>query len=263
MHIRAEPPGYGEFPARKLLVDHGDHPPHVGVSLLERHTWLEPRDGLIAEVPDPDLRAIEAERREHRGFDPQHPEVGRHHADDLPHQSVECQRAANDTGVTREAALPVAVTEHRREGRSPGIVFGTERPAQKRRYAQERERAVRNAYDHHPLGLFQSGHRAVRVVPHPDVLEGLGFVSIGEIRRRCLREVDVPANAGGGVPNAHEVFRILIRKRLQQHTVNHGEHCRGGADAQSNREDGHGREHAVAAERSECDAKVLPERSHD
>ena len=43
-----------------------NQPRDVGVGLLDRDARLQPRDALIAEVAEEDLRAIEAERQDDR-----------------------------------------------------------------------------------------------------------------------------------------------------------------------------------------------------
>jgi hypothetical protein len=127
-------------------------------------------------------------------------------------------------------------------------------PPERRLDAQHAERAVGDEQALHALGLADPGHGHGRVVPHPDVVEGLPLVAVYEIGRGGLvQERDV--HPGRGVPHADEAFRLVERQRLQQHAVDDAEDRRVRAEAEAERENGYGAEERRAEQpaRDEAD----------
>ncbi len=115
--IRAEP-GFLEHLAGETrrhgepLEHRGDHARHVRVRLLDRHLGLQACDALIAEMPDEDLRAVDAHRQDQLRILGEKAEAGGKHADDLRRRPVDGDLAADDAGVAAKFALPVRMGQH-------------------------------------------------------------------------------------------------------------------------------------------------------
>ncbi len=106
-----------------------------------------------------------------------------------------------------------------------------------------------------PLRLPTPGDRNLRAIPRPDVFEHPLVVAIGEIRRGTLIH-DGEVQARPAVIQADEPLRLVEGQRLQQHAVDHAEDRGVGADADRQREKGHGAERRAAPQRAQRVAEV-------
>jgi hypothetical protein len=75
-------------------------------------------------------------------------ESGRHHANHVARAAVEEDIASHSLGVACVGALPEAIGDYRGLGNAGTVVFGGERAAQNRRYAEQGQ---------HPAGDKRSG----------------------------------------------------------------------------------------------------------
>lgn len=69
----------------------------------------------------------------------------------------------------------------------------------------------------------------------------------------------IPATTGFLDDGAHQVRDILVRKRIDQHGVNHAEHRRRGANAQSERSSRHERKPGVVPKIANSKTKIAYE----
>jgi hypothetical protein len=102
------------------------------------------------------------------------------------------ERTPDDGGVATEAALPVAVGEYDRLGRSRRVVSLRKPPAQQRLHSQGIEHSVGDEERHRHLWLGNTGEAHARGTPQSEVLKGPVLLAIREIDGR--RTADRPGN---------------------------------------------------------------------
>ncbi len=136
--------------------------------------------------------------------------------------------------IASKFALPVGVAQHHCFRTAGRIVLFTECPADHRLYAQDRKDAIRNVDCINLLRLTYSGDGGGIAIPDAGFFErailfaisevsGGGRVQLFETKARC------------DMPHAHYAVRLGIRKRLEQHSVNHTENGAVRADANRQR----------------------------
>ncbi len=181
-------------------------------------------------------------------------QAGGQHADDIVGFAVDANRAADDVGVTPEAVLPEAVTDHEDAVVAQHGFVGTEAAAELRLDAQDGKEVAGDAEPEGPLGRFAGcgkAHLRKAVAGHLPVAAHLGL-QIEVVGRR-----DPAARVLGSAPiDAVHMIAVAVRQRAKEHLVEYAERRRVGADAESERDDGDEGEAGRATERPDGEAEV-------
>jgi len=250
-HSAREPRRGGE-----AVEHHRDHPGHVRVRLLDADPRLQPRDRLVAEVPDEHLGPVEAEGQQHVGVAVEEAKAARQDPDDLARLSVHDHLLPHRIGLRSERPLPVGVAQHHPFGRGGRVVFGRERPAQVGAHAQNREEGVADEERVDSLWIPAPCYRDRCPVPQGDVLEGTPLLPVGHVGGRSLVQQG-HVDPGRGVPHGDQPVGLVVRERLEQHAVDDAEDGRARPDAQRERDHGDQREQRGTHEGPDGAANVL------
>jgi hypothetical protein len=224
----------------------------VGIGLLERHPWFEPRQSLKAEVTQDDARTIEPLRQDYVDVGVEEAEARGHDADDGAGDRVDGHRSSDNRGITAEPPLPVSVHEDDGFRRSRRVVFAGEPSPQRRRDAECLKDAVCDAQVANLLWFGKSRDRDAAARPQPELLERSPLLPVREEHRRRHVEVAVvEADPGCRVPDADQLVRARIRQRLEEHAVDDAEDGRVGANADRQSHQSDDGEHRRAHETTE------------
>ncbi len=150
--LEAEPRG-----SRESVHNDGKHAGDVGIELLEGGTRLEPAEGLVAEVAEENLVALKLERGEEGKvvLVEKTKSLG-HDADDLAAFAIYDEGLADSGRIAAEFVAPVTIGEDHSFESAGRIVFFSEGAAEKRRDAEERKGAVRDAHRRDLFGFGDS-----------------------------------------------------------------------------------------------------------
>jgi hypothetical protein len=221
----------------------GDHAQPVGAAVLERFR--------VEDEGHPELRALRDREAEAAGHDARHGSLS----------AFEGDRLADDRTVAAEAALPELEGED--GGRiAPGLfVFRIEGAAEHRGDAQQRKERRRDGLAPQALGRgpLDERHVVLRVSGHGRERPVLR-APVDEVQRRGGEAVDVPG--GVRVDHAHELRRLRVGQRAKHRGVHDRENGRVEADAEREREDGHGGKARALAESPQRVTDVLEELCH-
>jgi hypothetical protein len=129
-------------------------------------------------------------------------------------------------------------------------------PTAEHRLNTERlEHAVGHGAQPRLLGVADPGYGHSAVCEESEVLEGPVFVAIGEVEIRRQPE-RAGIQTGRDVPQAHELVRLRVRQRLEQHGVDDTEDRGVRADSEREREHGRERERGPAQQPAKRIAKI-------
>ena len=163
----------------------------------------------------------------------------RHDADDRVGATVESDRAPHRARIAAEAPLPQPVTEDRHV--LPGLIVRLdERPADRRRHAQDREHRGRDTNAGDPLRIARAGQLVLRRAIRADARERA--LERGEIDEVGRRHPDL-SGAPEPLVDQHQPLRLGVSQRTQQHRVHQAEDCAVGPDSEGQGDHGDGREH--------------------
>src|SRR5947209_7503023 len=82
----------------------------IGLSLLQRHAWLQTRKRLIAEITQKHFVGIDLQRQQQRRVVIEETEALRHDPDDFARTTIEEDLPSDDVGIAAELCLPESVT---------------------------------------------------------------------------------------------------------------------------------------------------------
>jgi hypothetical protein len=177
---------------------------------------------LEVEAADEHLGSVRPNREEDLGILIEESKARREYADDLPRPGIDDHLTPDDPRIATELPLPVGVTQHRPLRGCGRVVFPGEAAAHERLDPKHAERPVGDEQGLNALRFSGARDRHGRVVPEADVLEDAALLAIHEVGGcRLVRERE--PQAGRGVPDANQPFRLAEWKRLQQDTVHDAE----------------------------------------
>ena len=227
-------PVLGELPrdSRRDCVD-------LEPRLLERHIGLHSAHDAQKLLAARALGHLGPERHPrlevvgHRGVRGQQQlERGGHHPDDRRRLPVEEDAPPDDGRIAAVPPLPQGIAQEDARGRVPPLVVARERAAEGSFGAQHREEIRRHESDPQLLRLaFARQRRAVR----PDRAEaGEELRPLPQIRELRTRQGRARVAGLGHVgPHERQPGGFAVRKRRQQHRVDHAEDRGAGADPEA------------------------------
>src|SRR5690349_11572895 len=189
-------------------------------------------------------------------------EAARHDADDGVAGVIDFQRLPDDVWIAAKVALPEAVVENNNGVAAVLRIVWLDVAAEKRAYTKEAPGILCDVNARDVFRQFATGDLHVRVVK---AKRRINWTCKAQHIKLCLAK---------GKPNrlvrmllvdddrVHDAVGACVGKRVQQDGVDEGEHCRGGADAEREREHGDGGEARVAEEGAKAVAQILPECVH-
>jgi len=259
-HGRPELEGVRLSPAGRTHVSFkvdGQHAVDIGVGVGHRDARLQPRQSTAAEVRGR-LGQIEAHGQNQIHGNLAQREARGHHADHFAGPPVDRDRGPNHTRITAEAALPVAVAQHRGLRRAGLIVVARKRSAQRGWNVQCPQGTCRHQQRSGLLGIPPPGDCSLAGPIHSQFLEGLAVRGVYLQHLRREREA-VAAHVAehGRVRHRHDVVRIRIRKRFDHDAVDHAENGRGRANAERERQDDRDAEGRMRAQHSDGVTELL------
>src|SRR5215475_3439290 len=229
-HLFADFSGRGD--AVELDVD---HPPEIGVRLIDRNPGTQPGDRVEIIASKPNAGAVESQWQDQIVAHVHKPEILWHHADDLARGSVNHDPAPDGFRIAAESALPVSIAEHDDFGAFVVIVFLDEIAAENRLRAENRKQAEGRDERFDALRIREFGDRSGHVACKRDVLKGRRMLPIGHIiaeRSVQIRDLDPRS----GLPYADQPLRFVKGKRPEQDAVDDAENSRVRADSQPQRD---------------------------
>ncbi len=184
-------------------------------------------------------------------------EGGGQHADDLVRLAVDANRAADDVGVTPEAILPIPVADDEDAMVAQDLLVGTEAAAHSKSAAEDGEEidgsADAEGHLRRPAG-FGEAHFRAGVSGDLAVAVHLGL-QIQVVGRRDAAE----GILGSRAIDAVQSIAVGIGRRAHV-SVEHAEHRRVGADAESERDDGDEGQAGRATQRLDGEPEVREDR---
>src|SRR5439155_27330139 len=162
---------------------------------------------------------------------------------------------AHGRRVLSKTALPEVVADYRDRIVPRLIIIRIESPAEKRCDAQDIQVVAGNKIGVDKLRLAVKDRADARTVPreHP----GEGVVAVAQGLEHCIGKIAVSATVRPRGTNEHDLLRILHGQHPQQERIDQTEDGGVGADAESKREDGDGREAGALAQRTGWEAQIL------
>ena len=192
------------------------------------------------------LDRIEGQRHQQIEVVIDHLESARHHTGDHARLRVDADGAAHHARIAAEAPLPVSIAEHH-SLRSARVLVGRRQPLPGGgRHIERLQNAVRNQRRVDLLRLRDPRDACGPRQPHAHRLEArLCAAKVRYIeadRRSSSRKSASPGAPGAFRRKRNQLLRLRIRKRPDQHAVEHAEDRCIGADADGQREDDGDRE---------------------
>ena len=174
------------------------------------------------------------------------PEAGRHDADHFARHPVELDDASDDAGVAAEFPLPQAVAEDGVAVTADGIFPCSERAAQLRGHAQNREEVRRDERGAQSDRLAAAGEIDLVAIRVPGDIHRSDLLA--HLDERALRV---------GPGDADEALRRSVGQRFEQNSIHEAEDRRIGAQAERQSEHDDGAEARVLAKAARAIADVL------
>jgi hypothetical protein len=241
----------------------------LGLELVDRGAGLEPADEVEharpTQVDEVGIGVVQRHRRPqlHRRSSAldRMTEAFRHDADDGDRIVIEPHRPSDHRPLAAEPLLPQIVRDQGHVA-DVALVVGLGKVApQHGRRAEQREVVVAHYRGLDPLGLVRAGQVDVDRPHGGQVADRRHFreeIVVFGLRHGHL----TPFAAQQLGPEAHQLIRLRIRQRLEQHRVDHAEDRGVGADAQRERQHGHDGERRAPPEPAQRESKIPPERVH-
>ncbi len=189
------------------------------------------------------------------------PEVLRHDADDGANVGAESYRLPDGARIPGEQALPQAVRQHHHGFGTHPVFFRRKPAADEGSHAEEPEHTRTHLSTGHALRVFSPPERERGPVRRGKRLKDPRVVPpVFEGRIRCRSFL--PAGNFRRLMDGQQTVGLRIGKRTQIDGVHHGEHRRGCADAQRQRQQRDGREPRRSPQPPDCISRVLHESLH-
>ena len=219
----------------------------------DRGFGFEPGDHREEVAAASRVRGIQRDGAPELDFARREKEIRRHDADDRHRLAAEREGAPEHARITGESALPHPVAEHDDAVLPREILRLGKATAEHRRDFQEVEEIPRDGGGDDAFGAVAAceGRGAAGEGGDPGE-RGRLFAPVEKGRRRD-RESAVLRH---DLEQANEAIRLRIRQRPQKHAVHDAEDRAGGADPESQREDGDDREAGGLSELSNRVARI-------
>ena len=138
---------------RKRIHPDWQHPRYVRVGLRDCRLRSQPRDSVVSESRENQLRAIELERHDYIEIRIDKSKSPRHHANNFPGPRIHQDVTANHRAVSAEAPLPIRIAQHHSLRTARNLILFGEPAADFRGNAERLEHAVAHVHDAHLLRL--------------------------------------------------------------------------------------------------------------
>src|SRR6185503_9525489 len=232
--------------------------------LCERHTGPQPGNPNVGmNIVRQQLRRLEALWKDDVGLRVEKAERPRHDTNHLARPRVDGHDTSNDSGVAAESAVPEAVGQNHGLGRSVRIVRRRKPSPECWSHAEGRKGFVRDHDRSHLLRVAGAGYGRRTRPPQAELGKRPIVLAIREVHRRAQSHV---AGRHGlelrRVPDANQLIRIWIGQRTNQDSIDDAENRSGGADAETERQDGGRREGRTLAEHAHREATLLEKLLH-
>ena len=170
------------------------------------------------------------------------------------------ERTPDGCLVAAESPLPerIGKNDGRRTIAREAVLLRREPAPVRRLHAQRLKRALRDEKSAQTLRLAAIRQRRGAVLPEADVRKGPVLVAVREVH--CGLEVRAAQSASGAMPKPHELVRVRVRQRLDQHGVDDAEDRSGCADPEREREHGGKRECRPPRQATQRVAQIATER---
>ena len=210
---------------------YGQHAGDIGVGFSQGCARFEPCDSEIGEVDEVDVIAIEAEGDDEGSFAIHKPERRRQHADDFARCVIDHNAAADDRAIASETRFPVGVGQDHGALAARVVVPWAEAAPGLWLNAENGEKAIGHEQCREFLRCAEIGDAGGVGGPHGDVLKHAALFAVSDVERGRHANL-FHVQAGRSVGDGDELCGLRIRKRLEQHAVDHAEDRSSCADAQ-------------------------------
>src|SRR5271170_6050483 len=247
---------------RKTAVRNRQHPRHVRAGLRHRHSRLQTRHRLVAEIPQFRLAAVPLERHHQRHiFIIQKVKSLRQHTNNLARLSIHRDRTPNHRTSSAKFLPPVSVRKQHRIRRARRIIFPREQSPQRRPHSQHRQSSVRHVEPPHLLRLSRPRHAQRISVIRANILKSSALLAINKIIARRHIQIHDP-HSRRRVPHSNQFLRMRIRQRFQQHSLQHAEYHGVRPHAHPQRNQRNNRKQRRAPQPSQYLPQLIAKRSH-
>jgi hypothetical protein len=270
---RCDPPALDRLPSqgagryRPGVQPDWQHPRDVRICVGDRHTRLQAREPTKAKAVEGHAVAIDANRQNDFGLrlHVQEPEALRHDADNLGRARVDGELPSDHRRVAAKPSLPVAIRQDHRAapdldpGGAARDVRFSEDAADCRLYAKRLKYAVGDGHHARLLRVADPGNGRPASEPDTEIPKDSALLAVREVLRRRHQEV-VDLDTRRGMLEAHELLRVRVRQRFDQHAIDHGEDGCVCAKAQRQRQHDGERECRIPAHPAQGVSEIAPQR---
>src|SRR5712692_5025885 len=195
--------------------------------LRSTNAFAQTRDGVHSMTAQIQIRKVQAERYQHlrlnsvlqvrRGL-----EAGGQNTHNIPGSASNSDGLIEDVGIGAEMTLPKVVTQHHYVGSALVVLSRNEGAAAFGLDSQQGEKIVRHSGDAHSLGLACASERQRSTLVCAYLSETLAFVTQPHKFHRSQASLRKTGRRQS-VVDLHQVIRLLVWQRAQDHRVDNAE----------------------------------------